>query len=172
MMLICIKQHLSSIWSSIHENVINTEAELTKSVAYKKACVLEEITISINLIVLNFSASKQLYDNLVVTTSWQTFLDMLDQQKVIFIIIFYKLYFHNRCSWNFRDPLIYLLSTVTPKNILIHFMPLVFFCTLWKYEMLSGAIERGQWHITLIIYLNVRSESKHRGIISRNFDQV
>ena len=100
MMLIFIKQHLSSIWSSIHENVINTEAKLTKSVAYKKACVLEEITISISLIVLNFSASKQLYDNLAVTTSWQTFLDMLDQKKVIFIIIFYKLYFHNRCSWN------------------------------------------------------------------------
>ena len=35
-MLICIKQHLSSIWSSIHKNVRNTEAELKKSVAYKK----------------------------------------------------------------------------------------------------------------------------------------
>ena len=38
-MLICIKQHLSSIWSSIHKNVRNTEAELKKSVAYKKACI-------------------------------------------------------------------------------------------------------------------------------------
>ena len=30
MMLICIKQHTSNIWSSIHENLINTEAELKK----------------------------------------------------------------------------------------------------------------------------------------------
>ena len=36
MMLICIKQHLSNIWSSFHEKLSNTEAELKKSVAYKK----------------------------------------------------------------------------------------------------------------------------------------
>ena len=36
MMLICIQQQLSNIWSSIHETVSNTEAELKKSVAYKK----------------------------------------------------------------------------------------------------------------------------------------
>ena len=40
-MIICIKQHLSNIWSSIHENLSNTEAELKKSVAYKKKCVQE-----------------------------------------------------------------------------------------------------------------------------------
>ena len=34
MMLICIKQHLNNIWSSIHEKVSNTEAEFKKSVAY------------------------------------------------------------------------------------------------------------------------------------------
>ena len=34
--LICIKQHLSNIWSSIHEKINNTETELKKSVAYKK----------------------------------------------------------------------------------------------------------------------------------------
>ena len=28
MMLICIKQHLSNIWSSIHEKLSNTEIEL------------------------------------------------------------------------------------------------------------------------------------------------
>ena len=36
MVLICIKQHLSNIWSSIHEKLSNTEAELKKSVAYIK----------------------------------------------------------------------------------------------------------------------------------------
>ena len=35
MKLIRIKQHLSNIWSSIHEKVSNTEADL-KRVAYKK----------------------------------------------------------------------------------------------------------------------------------------
>ena len=35
--LICIKQHLSNIWSSIHEKSNNTETELKKSVAYKKS---------------------------------------------------------------------------------------------------------------------------------------
>ena len=38
-MILCIKQHLSNICSSIHENIKNTETELKKSVAYwKKAC--------------------------------------------------------------------------------------------------------------------------------------
>ena len=37
-MLICIKQHLSNIWSSIHKKVSNTEVELKKGVAYKNAC--------------------------------------------------------------------------------------------------------------------------------------
>ena len=38
MMVICIKQHLSNIWGSIHEKVkSNTEAEFKKSVAYKKS---------------------------------------------------------------------------------------------------------------------------------------
>ena len=37
MMLICIKQHLSNIWTLIHEKVLNnTEAELEKDFAYKK----------------------------------------------------------------------------------------------------------------------------------------
>ena len=134
-MLIFIKQHLNSIWSSIRENVISTEAELTKSVAYKNTCVLEEITISINLIVLNFSASKQLYDNLAVATSWQTFLDMLDQQKVIFILIFYKLYFHNRCSWNFRDPL--MLSTFHATGLFLY--PLKIWDVVRGYRKMSVA---------------------------------
>ena len=37
MMVIDIKQHLSNIWSSIQEKLSNTEAELKKSVAYKKS---------------------------------------------------------------------------------------------------------------------------------------
>ena len=37
MMLICIKQHVSNIWRSIHES--NTDAQLKKSVAYRKKCV-------------------------------------------------------------------------------------------------------------------------------------
>ena len=36
MMVTCIKQHLSNIWSSIHEKLSNTESQLKKSVAYKK----------------------------------------------------------------------------------------------------------------------------------------
>ena len=36
MLVVCIKQHLSKIWSSAHENLSNSEAEL-KSVAYKKS---------------------------------------------------------------------------------------------------------------------------------------
>ena len=36
MMVTCNKQHLSNIWSWIHEKVSNTEAELKKNVAYKK----------------------------------------------------------------------------------------------------------------------------------------
>ena len=33
---ICTKQNLSSIWSLVHKKISNTEAELKKSVAYKK----------------------------------------------------------------------------------------------------------------------------------------
>ena len=37
MMALCIKQHLSHILSSISEKLSNTDAELKKSVAYKKS---------------------------------------------------------------------------------------------------------------------------------------
>ena len=43
MMVLCIKQKLSNIWSSNHEKVkklSNTDTELKKSIAYKKACNL------------------------------------------------------------------------------------------------------------------------------------
>ena len=43
MMLIGIKQHLSNIWSSIHEMLSNSEAELKKSVAYKKKRVSQKV---------------------------------------------------------------------------------------------------------------------------------
>ena len=36
MMVICITQHLSNIWSSIHEKT-KQQGELKKSIAYKKA---------------------------------------------------------------------------------------------------------------------------------------
>ena len=36
-MFTCIKQHLSNIWSFIHEELSNTEAELKTSVAYIKS---------------------------------------------------------------------------------------------------------------------------------------
>ena len=39
MMVIYNKQHLSNIWSSVHEKLSNIEAELKKSVAYKKSVV-------------------------------------------------------------------------------------------------------------------------------------
>ena len=41
MMVISIKQHLSNIWISIHEIFNNTEAQLKKSVAYKKKRVTD-----------------------------------------------------------------------------------------------------------------------------------
>ena len=37
MMNIVIKQHQSNIWSSINENLSNSESELEKSAAYKKS---------------------------------------------------------------------------------------------------------------------------------------
>ena len=41
-MVICITQHLSNIWSRIHKNLSNTEAELKKSVGYKKSVYIPE----------------------------------------------------------------------------------------------------------------------------------
>ena len=38
MMVICIKQHLSNIWSLIHEKLSNTEADLKKALLIKKVC--------------------------------------------------------------------------------------------------------------------------------------
>ena len=40
MMVMCNKQQLSNIWSSTHEKLSNREAELKKSVAYKKKRVM------------------------------------------------------------------------------------------------------------------------------------
>ena len=37
MMLICIKQHLSNIWSSIYEKIKQQWGWIEKSVAYKKS---------------------------------------------------------------------------------------------------------------------------------------
>ena len=41
MMVLCIKQHLSNIWSSIMTKLSNTEAELKKRNAYKKKSVID-----------------------------------------------------------------------------------------------------------------------------------
>ena len=46
MMLLCIKQHLSNIRSSVHKKLSNTEAEIKTGVAYKKACNLRIISSS------------------------------------------------------------------------------------------------------------------------------
>ena len=40
MMLICIKQHLSNIWSSIHEQVKQQRGSVEKMRCLKKKCVL------------------------------------------------------------------------------------------------------------------------------------
>ena len=37
MILICFKEHLNNIWSSIHEKLSNTEAKLKKGVGYEKS---------------------------------------------------------------------------------------------------------------------------------------
>ena len=42
---LCIKQHLSKIWSSIHEKVNNSEAELKNSAAYKKSVYFTSINV-------------------------------------------------------------------------------------------------------------------------------
>ena len=39
MVVICIKQHLSNIWSSFMRKLSNIEAKLKKGVAYEKACM-------------------------------------------------------------------------------------------------------------------------------------
>ena len=44
MMLLCIKENLSNIWSWIYEKVKNTEAELKKSIAYKKKVYFSVLT--------------------------------------------------------------------------------------------------------------------------------
>ena len=40
MMIICIKQHLSNIWSSVHEKAKQHWGRVEKSVAYKKKRVI------------------------------------------------------------------------------------------------------------------------------------
>ena len=42
MMVICIKEHLSKIWNSIHEKVKQQWGWLKKSVAYKKSVYQSE----------------------------------------------------------------------------------------------------------------------------------
>ena len=42
MMTACIKQHLSNIWSSVHEKVKQHWGWFEKSVAYNKACILNK----------------------------------------------------------------------------------------------------------------------------------
>ena len=37
MMVMCTKQHVSNIWSSIHDKISLVEAKLKKSIAYKKS---------------------------------------------------------------------------------------------------------------------------------------
>ena len=44
MMLICIKQHLSNIWTSIHEKVKQHWGWVEKSVAYKKTVFFSEVS--------------------------------------------------------------------------------------------------------------------------------
>ena len=39
MMVICVKQHLSNIWSSFIKKLSNTETGLKKGVTYEKACI-------------------------------------------------------------------------------------------------------------------------------------
>ena len=67
MMLICIKQHLSNIWSSI---LSNTEAELKKSVAYKKERVFEYFS---NIFCIFMFWHKKCF-NLFVIMCWPTVL--------------------------------------------------------------------------------------------------
>ena len=45
-MIVCIKQHLNNIWSSIHEKLSNTKAELKKKLLIKNACTT--LTIGFN----------------------------------------------------------------------------------------------------------------------------
>ena len=47
MILVCIKQHLSNIWISIHENVNEHWGWVGKSVAYKNSVKLTSIPLEI-----------------------------------------------------------------------------------------------------------------------------
>ena len=42
MMVVSMKQHLSNIWSSIHEEVKQHWNWVNKMVAYKKACIMNQ----------------------------------------------------------------------------------------------------------------------------------
>ena len=42
-MVIYIKQHLSNIWSSVHEKLSNTATELKNSVAHKRKRVMNDL---------------------------------------------------------------------------------------------------------------------------------
>ena len=63
MVVICIKQHLSNIWSWIHEKLSNTKAGLKKSVACKKKRVSQYILAAMFLnsyTVGNYSSSQNI----------------------------------------------------------------------------------------------------------------
>ena len=73
MMVISIKQHLSNIWSSIHGKVKQHWDWDEKSVAYKKACILEVYVWKFMVIYFYQNKLLHMYFSKII----QTFYDLL-----------------------------------------------------------------------------------------------
>ena len=76
MMLVCIKQHLSNIWSSIHEKDKQHRGwvDLKKSVAYKKACKANETSnevIYVNILIIQKICLKRKTDKWLPNLNFQ-----------------------------------------------------------------------------------------------------
>ena len=82
MMLICIKQHPSKIWRSIHEKFSNTELS-RKSVTYKKVCI------SLVLLMIPPSSWCKSIFNLFFVPSWISSFFYLNGEKISFSRLYF-----------------------------------------------------------------------------------
>ena len=84
---LCIKQHLSNTWSWMYEEISKTEAKLKKSIAYKKACILE----SIALTCIKTCTEQELFSRIIVTSP--RYLSRRVSMRVLWILCFVNVYF-------------------------------------------------------------------------------
>ena len=78
MMLICIKQHPSNIWRSIHEKLSNTEANLQKVLLIKRVCI------SLVLLMIPPCSWWESVFNLFFVPSWISSLFYVNGEKISF----------------------------------------------------------------------------------------